>query len=70
MYPTRNKEGEFENKLMSGKGPLKWFWDRSNTFKLEVWILKIDLRIIWASNLFILKFLENYAIRVFNQITW
>jgi len=55
---------------MPGRGLLKLFCDRSKTFKLEVWILNIDLRIIWPSNLFILKFLEKYAIRVFNQITW
>jgi hypothetical protein len=43
---------------MLGKGPLKLFHDRSNTFKLEDG-LKIDAGSITPSNLFILKFLKN-----------
>jgi hypothetical protein len=45
-------------KLMLGRGPLKLFRDRSNTFKVEDG-LKIDARSIRPSNLFILKFLKN-----------
>jgi hypothetical protein len=43
---------------MSGKGPLKLFRDKSNTFKLEDG-LKIDAGSIGPPKLFILKFLKN-----------
>jgi hypothetical protein len=49
---------DFEEKLMLGRGPLKLFRDRSNTFKLEH-ALKINARSIRPSNLLILKFLKN-----------
>jgi hypothetical protein len=49
---------DVEEKLMLGRGPLKSFRDRSNTFKLEDG-LKIDAGSIRPSNLFILKFLKN-----------
>jgi len=50
--------GDVEEKLMLGRGPLKLFRDRSNTFKLEDG-LKIDAGSIRPSSLFILKFLKN-----------
>jgi hypothetical protein len=43
---------------MSGKGPLKLFCDKSNTFNLEDG-LKIDVGFIGPLKLFILKFLKN-----------
>jgi hypothetical protein len=43
---------------MLGKGPLKLFRDKSNTFKLED-RLKIDVGFIGPPNWFILKFLKN-----------
>jgi len=49
---------DVEEKLMLGRGPLKLFCDRSNTFKVEDG-LKIDAGSIRPSNLFILKFLKN-----------
>ncbi len=49
---------DVEEKLMLGRGPLKLFYDRSNTFKVEDG-LKIDAGSIRPSNLFILKFLKN-----------
>ncbi len=55
---THNSCKEVENKLMSGKGPLKLFRDKSNTFKLEDG-LKIDAGSIGPPKLFILKFLQN-----------
>ncbi len=55
---THNCCREDENKLMLGKGPLKLFHDKSNTFKLEDG-LKIDARSIGPPNLFILKILEK-----------
>jgi hypothetical protein len=72
MYPARNKEGEPTIVVENLK--INWcqvgdYWNCSLIDPtLSSW--KFDLRIIWPSNLFILKFLENYAIRVFNQITW
>jgi len=55
---THNCCKEVENKLMSGKEPLKLFRDKSNTFNFED-VLKIDVGSIGPSNLFILKFLKN-----------
>jgi hypothetical protein len=52
---------DVEEKLMLGRGPLKLFHDRSNTFKLEDG-LKIDAWSIRPSNLFILKFLKIICI--------
>jgi hypothetical protein len=43
---------------MLGKGPLKLFRDKSNTFKLED-ALKIDAGSIGPEKLFILKFLKK-----------
>jgi hypothetical protein len=43
---------------MLGKGPLKLFRDKSNTFKLEDG-LKINAGSIGPPKLFILKFLKN-----------
>jgi hypothetical protein len=55
---THNCCKEVENKLMSGKEPLKLFRDKSNTFNFED-VLKIDAGSIGPSNLFIHKFLKN-----------
>jgi hypothetical protein len=49
---------------MLGKIPLKLFCDRSNIVKLEVWLLKMDSKIIGPSNLFIRKSLKKYAISI------
>ncbi len=55
---THNCCKEVLNKPKSGKGPLKLFRDKSNTFKLEDG-LKIDAGSIGPPKLFILKFLKN-----------
>jgi hypothetical protein len=55
---THNCCKEVLNKPKSGKGPLKLFRDKSNTFKLEDG-LKIDAGSIRSPKLFILKFLKN-----------
>ncbi len=55
---THNCCRDVENKLMLGKGPLKLFRDKSNTFKLED-ALKIDAGSIGPEKLFILKFLKK-----------
>ncbi len=55
---THNCCKEVENKLMLGRGPLKLFCDKSNTFKFEAG-LKIDAGSIGPLNLFMLKFLKN-----------
>jgi hypothetical protein len=58
---THNCCREVENKLMLGKGPLKLFCNKSNTFKLEDG-LKIDAGFIGPPNWFILKFLKIICI--------